>query len=197
MKISCISWSWLRIEFPDSASIQLSSSHNTPNHHSTETQFKQPMSHNNPQQYLEYHHVHHQEIPKRAMLATVRSGRSRAGCRQGPVKQMLVDPSLCPQHCHGPPIVTNCALGETIIMTSDTDEGEEGEDNEFGWVVFDIYDYTTDFNYWIRQKSILSSYYIRTTTPNRQCFHSVEVEIIFFCRYKNWMYRVSISIWKP
>ncbi|XP_044759938.1 uncharacterized protein LOC123317451 isoform X2 [Coccinella septempunctata] len=116
----------------DSASIQLSSCHATPNHHGAVTPVKHSLCHNSPQQYMEYHHVHHQEIPKRAMLATVRSGRSRGGCRQGPVKQMLVDPSLCPQHCHGPPIVKNCAYGGTMIMASDIEEGEEGEDNEHG-----------------------------------------------------------------
>ncbi|KAL3273853.1 hypothetical protein HHI36_015279, partial [Cryptolaemus montrouzieri] len=113
----------------DSASIQLSC-HNSSNQHITNSPMKHQL--HVPQQYIEYHHHPHQEIPKRAVLATVRSGRSRGGCRPGPVRQMLVDPSLCPQHCHGPPIIKNCNYGGSLAVASDVDEGEDGDESEHG-----------------------------------------------------------------
>ncbi|KAK9887893.1 hypothetical protein WA026_000197 [Henosepilachna vigintioctopunctata] len=91
----------------DTASIQLSSSQNAPNHHITRS-------------------------AKKGGIGYSSIWKIERGCRQGPVRQMLVDPSLCPQHCHGPPIVKNCAYGGSLVVQSDVEDGEDAEEIERG-----------------------------------------------------------------
>ncbi|KAJ8923073.1 hypothetical protein NQ315_001625, partial [Exocentrus adspersus] len=103
----------------DTASIQIASSHSTPNH----VAGCKPNH-----QYIE-----HQEVPKRAMLATVRSSHTRGRCRQGPVRQMLADPpvQLCPTHSHGTPIKNS--LNSSIVgisASSDLDDADDTDEND-------------------------------------------------------------------
>lgn len=105
--------------FTDTTSIQIASSHSTPNHAAG----CRP-SH----QYIE-----HQEVPKRAILATVRSSHTRGRCRQGPVRQMLADPpmAVCPTHSQGTPIKN--ALNSSIVgisSSSDLDDTDDTDENE-------------------------------------------------------------------
>ncbi|KAJ3624775.1 hypothetical protein MTP99_018372 [Tenebrio molitor] len=95
----------------DSASIQIASSHSTPNHVCKNS----------------YQYVEHGEIPKRAILATVRSSHSRGRCRQSQVRQMLADSSICPAHSHGTPTKSSLIIGST---SSDIDDAEEADESE-------------------------------------------------------------------
>ncbi|KAJ8983993.1 hypothetical protein NQ317_008698 [Molorchus minor] len=102
----------------DSASIQLASTHSTPNHVNCKSN---------------YQHLDHQEVPKRAILATVRSSHTRGRCRQGTVRQMLTDPPvpMCPTHSHGTPIRNS--LNSSIVgisASSDLDEADDTDENE-------------------------------------------------------------------
>lgn len=97
----------------DTASIQISSTHSTPNHVS----FKQ--NHSN-------HYVEHHEVPKRAILATVRASHTRGRCRQGSVRQILADPN-CPTHRHGSPLKNSSIVG--ISTDIELDELEENDEN--------------------------------------------------------------------
>lgn len=81
-------------------------------------------------------HVDNQEVPKRVLLATVRSNRTRGWYRQGPIRHSLTDTTvpICPAHSYGTP-VKNCSrnsLNSSIvgITTSDLDEAEDTEENE-------------------------------------------------------------------
>ncbi|XP_063916022.1 TWiK family of potassium channels protein 7-like [Zophobas morio] len=94
----------------DSASIQIASSHSTPNHVCKNS----------------YQYVEHGEIPKRTVLATVKASHARGRCRQGQVRQMLADTSLCPAHSHGTPTKSSLIIGSTSDV-DDADEGDEGE----------------------------------------------------------------------
>ncbi|CAH0564917.1 unnamed protein product, partial [Brassicogethes aeneus] len=97
----------------DSASIQLASSHGTPNHVNCKP----------PAQFLD-----HQEVPKRAILATVRSGHARGRCRQGVVRQILTDPPLCPTHSHhGTPVKNSIIIGMSSTDIEDADDNDENE----------------------------------------------------------------------
>lgn len=58
------------------------------------------------------------EVPKRVLLATVRSSHSRGRCRRMLVKQTLADP----QHYHGTPVRAVCA--------SDLEETDDTEEND-------------------------------------------------------------------
>ncbi|CAG9773560.1 unnamed protein product [Ceutorhynchus assimilis] len=102
----------------DSASIQLGSTHSTPNHVSFQA------SNSN-------HYVDHNEVPKRAILATVRASHTRGRCRQGPVRQILADPN-CPTHRHG----HGGALRNSSIVGISTDieldDVEESDENDQG-----------------------------------------------------------------
>ncbi|KAJ8972621.1 hypothetical protein NQ314_000077, partial [Rhamnusium bicolor] len=102
----------------DTASIQIASSHSTPNHINCKSN---------------HQYIDHQEVPKRAILATVRSSHTRGRCRQGPVRQMLADPpvSMCPTHSHGTPIKNS--LNSSIIgitSSSDLDDADDTDENE-------------------------------------------------------------------
>ncbi|XP_049826302.1 potassium channel subfamily K member 18 [Aethina tumida] len=97
----------------DSASIQIASAHNTPNHVNCKP----------PPQFLD-----HQEVPKRALLATVRASHARGRCRQGVVRQILTDPPLCPTHSHhGTPVKNSLIIG---MSSSDIDDADDNDDNE-------------------------------------------------------------------
>lgn len=72
----------------------------------------------------------HPEMPKKALLATVRASHSRGRCRQGQVKQMLADSHFCPSHPHGTP--SRSIAGS--LTASDVEETEDTEDSEHGSV---------------------------------------------------------------
>ncbi|XP_015837865.1 TWiK family of potassium channels protein 7 isoform X1 [Tribolium castaneum] len=95
----------------DSASIQIASAHSTPNHVCKSS----------------YQHVEHGEIPKRAILATVRSSHSRGRCRQSQVRQMLADTTICPTHSHGTPTKSSLIVGSTSSDIEDADEADDSE----------------------------------------------------------------------
>ncbi|XP_076250379.1 potassium channel subfamily K member 18-like [Rhynchophorus ferrugineus] len=99
----------------DNASIQLTSTHSSPNHMNFKT------NHSN-------HHVEH-EIPKRAVLATVRANHTRGRCRQGPVRQILTDPN-CPTHRHVSPLRNASIVG--ISTDIELDEVDENDENDQG-----------------------------------------------------------------
>nr|CAI5863509.1 unnamed protein product [Callosobruchus analis] len=77
----------------------------------------------------------HQEVPKRAILATVRAPRTRGGrCRQGAVRQTLTDapPIVCPAHPQQL-IKNHATLNSSIVgiaTTADLDEADDTDDNE-------------------------------------------------------------------
>ncbi|CAH1958147.1 unnamed protein product [Acanthoscelides obtectus] len=77
----------------------------------------------------------HQEMPKRAILATVRAPRTRGGrCRQGTVRQTLMDapPIICPAHPQKP-IKNHATLNSSIVgiaTTADLDDPDDTDDNE-------------------------------------------------------------------
>lgn len=74
------------------------------------------------------HYVDYQEIPKKALLATVRASHSRGRCRQGQVRQMLAESHFCPPHPHGTP--SRSIPGS--LTASDVEEAEDAEDSEHG-----------------------------------------------------------------
>ncbi|XP_019761105.1 uncharacterized protein LOC109538342 isoform X2 [Dendroctonus ponderosae] len=102
----------------DSASIQLASTHSTPNHVSFQA------NHTN-------HCVERHEVPKRAILATVRANHTRGRGRHGPVRQILADPN-CPthRHNHGSPLRNSSIVG--ISTDIELDEVEESDENDQG-----------------------------------------------------------------
>ncbi|XP_066137426.1 potassium channel subfamily K member 18-like [Euwallacea fornicatus] len=102
----------------DTASIQLTTTHSTPNHVTFQT------NHIN-------HYVNRQEVPKRVILATVRASHSRGRCRQAPVRQILADPN-CPTHCHshGSPLRNSSIVG--ISTDIELEEVEENDENGQG-----------------------------------------------------------------
>ncbi|CAG9856971.1 unnamed protein product [Phyllotreta striolata] len=107
----------------DSASIQTSSIHNTPNHHAN---FRQNHHHGQ--------HVEQGEFPKRSLLATVRSSHTRGRCRQTGVRQTLTEPtvpSMCPAHSHHhiPMRTVNSSI-VGIAVTSDLEDAEEPDEND-------------------------------------------------------------------
>nr|XP_022912397.1 TWiK family of potassium channels protein 18-like [Onthophagus taurus] len=73
------------------------------------------------------YHIDHLDVPKKAILATVRASHARGRCRQGQVRQMLADPHFCPSTHHG---TTSRSI--TGSLTSDVEETEENEDSEHG-----------------------------------------------------------------
>ncbi|XP_060521899.1 uncharacterized protein LOC132699284 isoform X2 [Cylas formicarius] len=95
----------------DTTAIQLPSVHGTPNHVND--------------------YAEHYEVPKRAILATVRPAHSRGRCRQGQVRQILADP-MCPTHSHnhGTPLKNSSIVG--ISTDVDLDEAEENDPPEQG-----------------------------------------------------------------
>lgn len=75
-------------------------------------------------------------MPKRVLLATVRSNRTRGWCRQGPIRQTLAETAvpICPAHSHGTP-VKNCtrnSMSSSIvgITTTDLDDADDTDENE-------------------------------------------------------------------
>ncbi|ERL91002.1 hypothetical protein D910_08344, partial [Dendroctonus ponderosae] len=100
------------------ASIQLASTHSTPNHVSFQA------NHTN-------HCVERHEVPKRAILATVRANHTRGRGRHGPVRQILADPN-CPthRHNHGSPLRNSSIVG--ISTDIELDEVEESDENDQG-----------------------------------------------------------------
>ncbi|KAG5890758.1 hypothetical protein JTB14_016496 [Gonioctena quinquepunctata] len=106
--------------YEDSASIQIASTNSTPNHVNCK-------SNHHP------HHIDHQEVPKRAILATVRSTHTRGRCRQGPVRQTLADTpvSMCPTHMnHGTPMRNSLNSSIVGITPSDLEDADDTEENE-------------------------------------------------------------------
>ncbi|XP_023017150.2 uncharacterized protein, partial [Leptinotarsa decemlineata] len=104
----------------DSASIQITSSNNTPNHVNCK------LNHHPP-------YIDHQEVPKRAILATVRSTHTRGRCRQGPVRQTLADTSMsmCPTHSnHGTPMRNSLNSSIVGITSSDLEDADDTDENE-------------------------------------------------------------------
>lgn len=106
--------------FLDSASIQTSSVHNTPNH----VNFRS----NHHTQYIEQ-----AEIQKRSLLATVRASHTRGRCRQGQVRQTLAETPIpvCPTHSHHAVPLRN--MNSSIIgiaVTSDLEEAEDPDDSD-------------------------------------------------------------------
>ncbi|KAK4874286.1 hypothetical protein RN001_013646 [Aquatica leii] len=90
---------------------------------------------NNVNHQLTYQNFDHQserehpEIPKRAILATVRATHTRGRCAQGQVRQMLADPLVCPTHTHCSPSrnIPGCT-----ISVSDLEEADENEEHDSG-----------------------------------------------------------------
>lgn len=72
-------------------------------------------------------YVDHQEVPKRAILATVRSSHTRGRCRQGPVRQMLADP---PQHCPTHSTSSTPVKSRLIMNASDVEEADDPDEND-------------------------------------------------------------------
>lgn len=103
--------------FTDTSSIQITSSHNSQNNVNCKSMHV----------HLD-HHIEHQEVPKRALLATVRASHARGRCRQGQVRQMLADPHICLAHMHGTP--SRHVPGP--MSSSDVEEAEDGDENEHG-----------------------------------------------------------------
>lgn len=76
-------------------------------------------------------------MPKRLVLATVRSNRTRGWCRQAPIRQTLADPAvpICPAHSHGTPI-KNCirnSMGSSVVgitTSSELEDADDTDDNE-------------------------------------------------------------------
>ncbi|KAJ8959075.1 hypothetical protein NQ318_022331 [Aromia moschata] len=103
----------------DTASIQLAPScHGTPNHvagckSATAT----------------HQHAEHQEVPKRAILATVRSSHTRGRCR-GAVRQTLADAPAppCPTHSHGTPVKNS--LNSSVVGISSSSDVEDADDTD-------------------------------------------------------------------
>ncbi|XP_030763882.1 uncharacterized protein LOC115888323 isoform X2 [Sitophilus oryzae] len=95
----------------DNSSIQLASTHASPNH----VNFKS--NHTN-------HCSEYSDMPKRALLATVRASHSRGRCRQGSVRQILTDPN-CPTHRHASPLKNSSIVG--ISTDIELDELEEND----------------------------------------------------------------------
>lgn len=69
-----------------------------------------------------------QDMPKKALLATVRASHSKARCRQSQIKQMLTDSHFCLPHHHGN--VSRSMPGS--LTASDIEENEDTEDSEHG-----------------------------------------------------------------
>ncbi|KAF5306925.1 hypothetical protein FQA39_LY00155 [Lamprigera yunnana] len=106
-----------RLKHEDTSSVQLMPTHcmqNNVNH----KLLHQPFDQGDPQ-----------DIPKRAMLATVRATHTRGRCAQGQVRQMLADPLMCPSHTHCSP--SRSIPGCTISM-SDLEETDENEEHDSG-----------------------------------------------------------------
>ncbi|KAF5277152.1 hypothetical protein FQR65_LT03858 [Abscondita terminalis] len=86
---------------------------------------------NNVNHKLTHQHFDHQnerehcEVPKRTMLATVRSTHTRGRCAQGQVRQMLADPMICPTHTHCSPSRNIPGCAASISDLEETDENEE------------------------------------------------------------------------
>ncbi|GJQ73713.1 hypothetical protein Trydic_g14047 [Trypoxylus dichotomus] len=78
-------------------------------------------------------HMDHVEMPKKALLATVRASHSRGRCRQGQVKQMLAESHFCLPYPHGTP--SRSVPGS--LTASDVEETEDTEDSEHGACVHD------------------------------------------------------------
>ncbi|KAK5641631.1 hypothetical protein RI129_010178 [Pyrocoelia pectoralis] len=107
-----------RSSHDDTSSIQLIPTHCGQNN----------VNHQFAHQHFE-HQIEQQEIPKRAMLATVRATHTRGRCALGQVRQMLADPMICPSHAHCSPStnVSGCT-----VSVSDLDEAEENEEHDSG-----------------------------------------------------------------
>ncbi|XP_050302788.1 uncharacterized protein LOC126740697 isoform X2 [Anthonomus grandis grandis] len=101
------------LSIEDLSSMQIASVHNTPNH---------IRSSSTTNRYAEY-----PEVPKRAVLATVRANHTRGRCRSGPVHQVLTDPN-CPAHRHNHenPLRNSSIVG----ISSDIGELDEVDEND-------------------------------------------------------------------
>ncbi|XP_056638291.1 TWiK family of potassium channels protein 7-like [Diorhabda sublineata] len=98
----------------DTASIQTTSIHNTPNH----VNFR-------PNHHTQY--IDQSDIPKRSLLATVRTNNTRGRS----VRQTLADNtnSVCPAHAHhGVQIRNSSIIG--IAVTSDLEEADDTDEND-------------------------------------------------------------------
>ncbi|KAF2903528.1 hypothetical protein ILUMI_02658 [Ignelater luminosus] len=103
----------------DTASVQLMPTHCVQNN----------INHKSVRHHHFEHHIEHQDLPKKALLATVRSSHTRGRCVQGQVRQMLADPQMCPSHPHGTPsrTIPGCA-----IALSDVEETDDNDENDSG-----------------------------------------------------------------
>lgn len=68
-----------------------------------------------------------EEVPKRALLATVRASHARGRCRQGPVRQMLAEAALCPAHSHS---ANSTPVKSRLLVSAPTSDVEEAEDTD-------------------------------------------------------------------
>lgn len=107
------------LNFLDTASVQLMPTHCVQNN----------INHKSVRHHHFEHHIDHQDLPKKALLATVRSSHTRGRCVQGQVRQMLADPQMCPSHPHGTPsrTIPGCA-----IALSDVEETDDNDENDSG-----------------------------------------------------------------
>ncbi|KAL1494975.1 hypothetical protein ABEB36_010473 [Hypothenemus hampei] len=112
----CLKELWIITE---TASIQIASTHSTPNHVSFQGN------------HTTNHYVDHHEIPKRAILATVRATHTRGRCRQGPIRQILTDPN-CPahRHGHGSPLRNSIVGISTDVELEEVDENDESDQGQ-------------------------------------------------------------------
>lgn len=76
------------------------------------------------------------DVPKRALLATVRSSHSRGRCRRLQIKQTLTD---CPQHCHGTPVRAVCAPSSDLEEADDTEENDSRFSISHNFIFMDLY----------------------------------------------------------